>query len=160
MRFDLLRSLRHAAVPVFVLMLLGSGEMGVATSAHAHDERDPRHMAMESLSKNMKTLAAALRDVPPPGESEHAIATQIVEVATRMPALFETPNAGHNNNRAKPEIWSDWSGFSAKIEEFQGATANLAATLRSADATAWSAALQAVGQSCANCHRPYRAPRR
>lgn len=159
MRFDLLMSLRHAAVPVLLVTMLGSGSIGLPTGAHAHDEKDPRHMAMESLSKNMETLAKAIREAPP-GSPEHALASQIVDVAKRMPSLFETPNAGHNNNRAKPEIWSDWTGFSVKIEEFQGATIELAAALKSADPAAWSAALQAVGQSCASCHRPYRAPRR
>jgi cytochrome c556 len=151
-------SIRVIAISVLALTILGPGAIGIP-SAEAHDEKDPRHIAMESLSKNMKTLSQALRETPP-GDPEHALASEIVDVAVRMQALFETPNAGHNNNRAKPEIWSDWTGFSAKIDEFQGATAALATALKSADPAAWSSAVQAVGQSCASCHRPYRTSRR
>lgn len=141
-----------------VIVLFGAGAFGL-TTAHAHDEKDPRHIAMESLSKNMETLGRAISQAPP-GDAEHALAAQIVDVAARMPALFETPNAGHNNNRAKPEIWTDWPGFSAKIDEFQKASADLATALKGTDPAAWSAALQAAGRSCASCHRPYRTPRR
>jgi cytochrome c556 len=151
-------SIRVIAISVLALTILGPGAIGIP-SAEAHDEKDPRHIAMESLSKNMKTLSQALRETPP-GDPEHALASEIVDVAVRMQALFETPNAGHNNNRAKPEIWSDWTGFSAKIDEFQGATAALATALKSADPAAWSSAVQAVGLSCASCHRPYRTSRR
>jgi len=138
--------------------MLGLGALGV-TSAQAHDENDPRHMAMESLSKNMETLGRAIRQAPP-GDAEHARAAEIADVAARMAALFETENPGHNNNRAKPEIWSDWAGFSAKIDEFQTVTTDLVAALKDDDSAAWSAAMQAVGRSCASCHRPYRTPRR
>ena len=151
-------SIRVIAISVLAMTILGPGSIGIP-SAEAHDEKDPRHIAMESLSKNMKTLSRVLRETPP-GDSEHALASQVVDVAARMPALFETPNAGENNNRAKPEIWSDWTGFSAKVDEFQGATAALAAALKSADPAAWSSAVQAVGQSCAGCHRSYRTLRR
>jgi cytochrome c556 len=151
-------SIRVIAISVLALTVLGPGAMGIP-NAEAHDEKDPRHIAMESLSKNMKTLSRALREMPP-GDPEHVLASQIVDVAARMSALFETPNVGHNNNRAKPEIWSDWTGFSVKVDEFRGATAALATALKSADPAAWSSAVQAVGQSCASCHRPYRASRR
>ena len=143
---------------LFAMALLGFGALAIP-SAFGHDEKDPRHIAMESLSKNMETLGRAISQAPP-GDAEHALAAQIVDVAARMPALFETPNAGHNNNRAKPEIWTDWSGFSAKIDEFQKASADLATALKGTDPAAWSAALQAAGRSCASCHRPYRTPRR
>ena len=151
-------SIRVIAISVLALTILGLGAIRIP-SAQAHDEKDPRHIAMESLSKNMKTLSRALRQTPP-ADPEHALASEIVDVAARMLALFETPNAGHNNNRAKPEIWSDWTGFSAKVDEFQGATATLATALKSADPAVWSSAVQAVGQSCASCHRPYRTSRR
>jgi len=143
---------------LFAITMLGFGAAAIP-AAHAHDAKDPRHIAMESLSKNMETLGRAIR-VAPPGDAEQALAAQIADVAARMPALFETANPGHNNNRAKPEIWSDWAGFSAKIEEFRSVTTTLATALKSADPAAWPAAVQAVGQSCASCHRPYRTPRR
>jgi len=157
MRRGLIGSLR-AAAPFAVAIALGLGPLGL-NDAQAHDEKDPRHMAMESLSKNMEALSRSLRQGPP-GDAEHARAAELIDVANRMPALFETPNPGENNNRAKPEIWSDWAGFSAKIDEFRDATGALAAALKADDPAAWSGALQTVGRSCASCHRPYRTPRR
>ena len=148
----------RAAAAFAVAMALGFGALEV-NDARAHDEKDPRHMAMESLSKNMEALSRSLRQNPP-GDADHARAAELVDVANRMPALFETPNPGENQNRAKPEIWSDWAGFSAKIDEFQKASADLATALKGTDPAAWSAALQAAGRSCASCHRPYRTPRR
>ena len=153
-----LTSMKVIAISLLALMILAPGGIGIP-NAEAHDEKDPRHIAMESLSKNMKTLSRALREAPP-GDPEHALASQIADAAARMLGLFETPNAGHNNNRARAEIWSDWTGFSAKVDEFQDVTAALSASLKSTNPAAWSSAVQTVGQSCSSCHRSYRTSRR
>lgn len=128
-----------------------------ALPAQAHDEHDPRHKAMETLSDSMKALAQMWRGGFEAGEAEPIIAA-LDDVATRMPALFADRNPGHNNNRAKPEIWDDAAGFAAHIEQFRDAVAGLASASESGNSATLGPALNAVGQTCAACHRVFRAP--
>jgi len=151
MRFARLPIVSLVTLPVLAVLLAGPGA--------AHDEHDPRHQAMESLSDSMEALVRLVRGTFDAGEAQTR-AGVIAEVAERMPDLFENRNPGENNNRAKPEIWDDWDGFSARIDQFRAASAELVAAAESGEAAAVGAALNGVGQSCSGCHRPYRAPKR
>lgn len=145
--------------PILMAAVVALFATAAVPPASAHDPQNPRHQAMELLSDNMKALGRMMRSGLD-AEEAMPLATAVVDVAERMPALFETRNPGHNNNRAKPEIWDDWSGFSAQIDRFRGAAESLVVAVDSGDQNAFGAAMSNVGQSCTACHRPYRAPQR
>ncbi len=149
--------MRVSLFPVYLLKAVFVAALLWAWPAQAHDEHDPRHQAMETLSDAMKALVQMQRGGFEADEAEPIVAA-VTDVAERMPALFENRNPGENNNRAKPEIWDDWPGFTARIEQFRGAVAGLARAAESGDSATLGPALNAVGQACAACHRPYRAP--
>jgi cytochrome c556 len=58
--------------------------------------------------------------------------------------------------RALPAIWEDRDGFRAAYQEMQEAAAALAADAGKGK-DAMTAAVQALGKSCGNCHEDYRA---
>lgn len=66
--------------------------------------------------------------------------------------------AGITETRAKPEIWSDAAGFTAKIKAFDDASGVLTNAVASNDTAAIQAAFAEVGKSCKACHEAYRAP--
>ena len=61
-------------------------------------------------------------------------------------------------SRAKPEIWSDWAGFSKAADDLSMATAAVVEAAKGGDPAAIGAALGDVGKACGGCHKPYRGP--
>lgn len=59
--------------------------------------------------------------------------------------------------RAKPEIWSDMSGFKQANDALGQALGKLANAARSGDEGAMKAAVGGVGKACKGCHDDYRA---
>lgn len=61
-------------------------------------------------------------------------------------------------SRALPDIWSNWSDFEQRVEEFQTGADALVAAARNGGVSGSDAALRSFAQTCGNCHRAYRAP--
>ncbi len=60
------------------------------------------------------------------------------------------------STKAKPEIWTDWTGFQAKAADYQSATARLRDAIAAGDTTAATEASAAVRAACQSCHDAYR----
>lgn len=58
---------------------------------------------------------------------------------------------------AKPEIWLDWSDFSAKLSDFQREAQALATVAKGGDEAAMKAQFVKTGGTCKACHDKYRA---
>ena len=142
---------RIASVFVFVSML-------AAPSVQAHDENDPRHEAMTSLADNMKALAKMAKTGEMHRDKAVAHAEDIAETARRMLALFPEGSTGHGS-RAKPEIWTDWSGFEKEAADFERTVATLRAAVQSGEQGRLDAALADVGKTCSSCHKRFRLPK-
>lgn len=63
---------------------------------------------------------------------------------------------GGELTRARDEIWQDADGFAAALTAFQEATGALVEAAEAGDGV--GEAFQAVGRTCAGCHRPFRKP--
>ena len=61
-----------------------------------------------------------------------------------------------SSTKAKPEIWSDWSGFQAKAADYQAATARLRDAVTAGDVAAANEAWLATRATCGSCHDAYR----
>ena len=59
-------------------------------------------------------------------------------------------------SEALPAIWTDSTGFLAKISQYQAGIQQLNAAALSQDKDATRAAFGVVGASCQSCHRTYR----
>ncbi|MEQ7156103.1 c-type cytochrome [Brevundimonas aurifodinae] len=60
------------------------------------------------------------------------------------------------STKAKPEIWTDWTGFQAKAADYQSATARLRDAIAAGDAAAANEAWAATRATCGSCHDAYR----
>jgi cytochrome c556 len=146
--------MRHAMAGVGMLLMALAG-----TSAVAHDEKDPRHQAMEALGKSMKAISQTVKSGAAIDADTMAHARRIAETGDRVLDLFPEGPIGHGS-RAKPEIWSDWSGFSAKAEAFGRAADGLLVAVQDGEPSRVEAALKQVGATCGGCHKPYRKPKK
>ena len=128
------------------------------TVASSHDDKDPRHIAMSTLGKNMKTIKRATKagEITPDLQKR---ASEIQEISTRLVALFPAGQQAADS-RAKPEIWSDMAGFKKANDKFIVAAAALVKAVGSGDPAAVGAALKGTGKTCGGCHKPYRLPKK
>lgn len=58
--------------------------------------------------------------------------------------------------KAKPEIWTDWTGFQAKAADYEAATARLRDAIAADDRAAANEAWAATRATCQSCHEAYR----
>jgi cytochrome c556 len=60
------------------------------------------------------------------------------------------------STKARPEIWSDWTGFQAKAADYQAATARLRDAIAAGDTAAATEAWTETRATCGSCHDAYR----
>jgi cytochrome c556 len=82
-------------------------------------------------------------------------ASDVAVLAAMIPEGF-IPNSAVPGSAALPEIWTNMSDFQAKAMELQNAAQSLATAAQSQGFEAAKGMVQAVGQTCGGCHRPYR----
>ena len=73
------------------------------------------------------------------------------ELPTYFPEGSDTPASG-----ARPEVWSDRTGFEAAAARFRTAVAGLAAPAAANDHAAFLTAWTAVSAACGACHDSYK----
>jgi cytochrome c556 len=66
------------------------------------------------------------------------------------------PNSAVEGSAALPEVWTNMADFQQKAADFQNAAQALADAANQNGFEAAKGMVQAVGQSCGGCHRPYR----
>lgn len=83
--------------------------------------------------------------------------------AHTLPIMFPAGTAMGQTSaptQARPLIWSDSAGFSARASAFALATDHLADASKANDPAAFKAAVGEVGKACGACHDVYRAEER
>lgn len=118
-----------------------------------------RQVVMKGNAGHMKALSAVAKGEAKAdaGTVVHAMALR--ELSVTIEHLFPQGSGG-GESRAKPEIWSDWAGFTKAADAFAAATPALVAAAQSGDAGQIGAALGEVGKTCGGCHKPYRAEKK
>jgi cytochrome c556 len=89
---------------------------------------------------------------------EAAFAKHARDVAVMAGMISEgfIPNSAVEGSAALPEIWTNMADFQAKAMDLQNAAQALADAAAQNGFEAAKGMVQAVGQSCGGCHRPYR----
>ncbi|MBD3730042.1 MAG: cytochrome c [Sphingomonadales bacterium] len=82
----------------------------------------------------------------------------LVNWADALPSTFPAGSGDVADSRAKPEIWSDWAGFTARAEEFRRATGAMQAAVAANDRDALVSALASTKAACKGCHDSYQIP--
>lgn len=60
----------------------------------------------------------------------------------------------HDDSRAKPDIWEKWDEFTAAAQDARDASAAFVSAAESGDDV--TGAFRTLGESCGNCHKPFR----
>ncbi|MGQ0567666.1 MAG: c-type cytochrome [Gemmobacter sp.] len=127
-----------------------------ATVAIAADATDPAAKARQELMDMIGANAKILGDMAggkAPFEATAAEAAKAVLVAAsaEIAAKFE-PQTSDPKSKVKPEIWSDWAGFTAAADKLNAAASALGAST----VEGVQAGMEAVGGTCGSCHKAYR----
>lgn len=126
---------------------------------------DGRKELMRNTSGHFKDLRQKAKD----GQlAQIAVNAQTIAINARhIPALFPAGTLGtpEIKSRAKPEIWQDWDGFKAASQQLEEAATNLAKLTKDADkmgvtSAQVNTAVKAIGDTCKNCHKKFRAPKK
>ncbi|CAK0780047.1 Cytochrome c [Gammaproteobacteria bacterium] len=117
---------------------------------------EAREDLMKGMGDHMKALKKALGDGDSQNLAKHAkdMAALTHTLATDLKSLFPA-GSGEGDTEAKPLIWKQWNDFdqAAQAAAAKGA-ALLEASSRAADV---QSAFKALGETCKNCHKDYRA---
>jgi cytochrome c556 len=120
--------------------------------------------AIAARQKLMKEQGAASRSIADKLKANQvqAVASdaeKLVETSSKIAALFPEGSLNPATSRAKPEIWQKWSEFEGNAKTLIAKATQLAATARTGNAAATSAAIADIGRtSCTGCHNAFRGP--
>jgi cytochrome c556 len=101
----------------------------------------------------IRAVVAAKGDVKTLETPAKAMARWMRQFPTQFPKGSEE---GHNT-KALPAVWSDMAGFQKTASEMADASTKLAELAKAGDADGVAAQVKVMGDTCAACHRTYRA---
>jgi cytochrome c556 len=118
-----------------------------------------RHSVMEAIAYKVGRLRAMAGGEIPADNA--AFAKHASDVATLSGMVVEgfIPNSVVGDSIALPEIWTNMPDFQAKAADLQNAATALSTAASQQGFEAAKGMVQAVGQTCGGCHRPYRRSR-
>lgn len=149
-----------------MLIKVGVGLFAIAfvvLGAQAHEGAAgivaERMDAMEEMGRQMKQVARQLRSSQPPDAAQVQSAGQILAgLAQSLPEHFPKGSNAPPSD-ALPDIWTDWSGFTAIAGNLQAASQRLTeAAAGNGAKSALSGAFAGMTEACAACHEQFRAP--
>jgi len=147
-----------------ILLLLGAcGQSGGGAGAAAPADDSPEYQAFQFRDGMMHALAwkvGKLRamaggDIPVDNAAALKHARDTAALAGMLADGF-IPNSIVKGSVALPDIWKNFSDFQQKASDLQTAATALADATQANGFEASKGMVQAVGQSCGGCHRPYR----
>lgn len=124
-----------------------------------------RQELMKAIGGNAKKITEFLKDSKGTAAEAEAAAAKISELAKTIPAAFEVEASlaemdAVGKNRGKPDIWSNWNGFTEKAKTLEDKSAALASAFQSGDSGAIQTAFGDMGKNgCGGCHDDFRGPK-
>lgn len=136
----------------------------IAAAAQAEGSPDPasviaaRRAQLKQLGEVFKRLNDELRKDTPSQKIILANARTMNDIGQQLPTWFPagTGPGGTARTRARPEIWSDATGFAAAAKTFQLEAAGLSATRGRLDVALLRTQARSAGTACKSCHDRYR----
>ncbi|MCP4330010.1 MAG: cytochrome c [Alphaproteobacteria bacterium] len=152
---------KTASYGVIGILAIGLG-LGMVFPAGAAD--DPanvikyRQLLMKSIGAHMGSIAMVVKGEVSAGAAPiEDRAASIVVMSTLITSVFqENPGNTAAETTAKPDIWTDWSGFEGKANGLRDAAEKLVAAAQGGDMAAIGAAVGVTGKACGACHDTYR----
>ena len=148
--------MRRAALPLSLLLLAASA------TANAQDKPEDiiryRKSAYTVLLWNWMPMNAMVRGRIPFDAAEFA--RRADRVAALTPQLLEGFPEGSGTGaptEAKPEIWTDFADFTAKMKDLERESAALSTIAKSGDEAKMREQFAKTGGACKACHDKYKA---
>lgn len=153
-----LLSLVLGASLVSTLAACGAGGGGAAAIPDTPEGAafEYRHSIMEAVAYKVGRLRAMAGGEIPADNAAFTKDAQDVAALAGMVTEGFIPNSVVGPSIALPEIWTNNADFQAKAADFQNAATALATAASTQGFEAAKGMVQAVGQTCGGCHRPYR----
>jgi len=145
----------------FYAGIAAAGALAVAAFASAQSSPADAIAARQQL---MKDQGAAMRSIGQKGKAGQIAdiavdAETLAKTAAQIPSLFPPGSVDPEKSRAKPEIWQKWSEFEGHAKTLNTKATALAATARTGDPAATTAAAADIGRTtCGACHDAFRGP--
>jgi cytochrome c556 len=145
-----------------LLLISCGGQTGGATAGDPAEETPEsaafgyRSAIMESIAyKVAQARGMAQGEIP---VDEAAFQKHARDVAALAGMIVEgfIPNSAVEGSAALPDIWTNMADFQQKAADLQNAAQSLADATAANGFEAAKGMVQAVGQTCGGCHRPYR----
>jgi cytochrome c556 len=144
-----------------IALVTAIGFATIATLVQAADPITERREAMKSNGASAKAINDILQkggsaaDIAPYADKISDVA---MKVTTLFPAGSDKPQGKDpGQTMAKPEIWSDPSGFAEKAKAFQEEAAMFKTAVAGGDMAMVKAEFEKLGETCGGCHKAYRA---
>lgn len=152
--------MRRWIVAGAVALMCAGGAAGAqdAVSPHVAAEIVASRQAAFMMSGVTTGAIKASLDANAPAQSMGFSSSALSRWSASMTNLFP-PGTGPDvvpTTRAKPEIWTDWSGFQAKASDYSAAAARLQELIAAGDNAAALEQFAVVRASCQSCHDAYR----
>lgn len=139
------------------LVLAAGGGAALAQSS-PQDLSAERRALMRQQVQAVRAIAPVVQSNGDP-RSVQQQAEAVLETARRKLTLFP-PGSKRDDDRARPEIWTDRATFDRDGQALIDAAAALVAASAAGDRAAFAAAFQATTNSCNGCHDRFRLPQR
>jgi len=143
-----------------VLVTVVVGVAGCATGGSRMSTPDAI-AARQKLMKEQSAAGRAIQEKLKAGQTQAAAADAetLARTSRQIPSLFPEGSLDPNTSRAKPEIWQKRSEFEGYAKALETKAMQLAATARSGNQQATSAAFADLGKTtCTACHNAFRGP--
>ncbi|MDE1938769.1 MAG: cytochrome c [Alphaproteobacteria bacterium] len=151
-----MKTLGLAAVVVFTLCTATAGILAAETSLG--NVVKARQASLHKLGRDFKIIADQLKADKPDMATVQSSAQDIKALSAAMGNWFPAGSGAEASlkTKAKPEIWTDASGFAAKLAGFRSEAAKLQQVAASGDVDALKTQFKATGETCRACHTDYR----
>jgi cytochrome c556 len=135
------------------------GAAGVAVAADMAAVVKDRQAHMKQIGGAAKGIFDELNKAAPSIAVIQANAKTIDTLAPQAPSWFPVGSGAEAGVKtaAKPEIWSNASGFSAAASQFATAAHQFDQLASAGDLAAIKAGYPTLGKACGNCHMQFRA---
>lgn len=138
-------------------MSAGNGA-AIAQQQASQDVGAERRSLMRQQLQAVRAIAPVVRDGGDP-RSVQQQAESLLTIGKRKLELFP-PGSDRDDDRARPEIWTNRAEFDRIGQDMIEAAQRLAAAAAAGDRAAFQAAFEASTAACSACHERFQFPRR
>lgn len=126
------------------------------TVAEAFAQTDVISARKDNRKESNRALRAVKKIVDDKGNPADAvpIALKMIELEKQLAAMFPA-GSGTGDTKARPTIWTDWTGFQSASTDMVAAAAGIAEAGKGGDAARLATALDAAANTCSACHQKF-----